>query len=60
MTIRNLYISKTITGVHNEQQRKPYQINYCNLHLEFKRLDLLKEFNRIANDGSALKSGHIF
>jgi len=28
-----------------------------NLHLEFKRLDLLKEFNRIANDGTQLKSG---
>lgn len=28
-----------------------------NLHVEFKRADLLKEFNRIANDGTALKSG---
>lgn len=31
-----------------------------NLHLEFRRLDLLKEFNRIANDGTALKSGEVF
>lgn len=31
-----------------------------NLHLEFKRADLLKEFNRIANDGTALKSGFHF
>lgn len=31
-----------------------------NLHLEFKRLDLLKEFNRIANDGTQLKSGQVF
>lgn len=31
-----------------------------NLHLEFKHLDLLKEFNRAANDGTELKSGRIF
>lgn len=31
-----------------------------NLHIEFKHLDLLKEFNKIANDGTALKSGTIF
>lgn len=28
-----------------------------NLHIEFKRLDLLQEFNKQANDGTRLKSG---
>lgn len=31
-----------------------------NLHLEFTRPDLLKLFNRYANNGTALKSGRIF
>lgn len=31
-----------------------------NLHLEFKRGDLLKEFNKQANDGTRLKSGKVF
>jgi len=62
------YISPLIDAIHTSgpdgKGETPYFKFKCyqngNLHLEFKRLDLLKEFNRIANDGTALKSGRVF
>lgn len=53
-------INTTQTGKGETEYFKFKAYGNCNLHLEFKRLDLLKEFNRIANDGTALKSGKIF
>lgn len=62
------YISPLIDAIHTSGPEGSGETDYfkfkCygngNLHIEFKRLDLLKEFNRIANDGTQLKSGEIF
>lgn len=61
------YLSPLLDAIHSSGSagvgETPYFKFKCygngNLHLEFKRLDLLKEFNRIANDGTQLKNGEI-
>lgn len=62
------YISPLIDAIHTSGPEGIGQTDYfkfkCygngNLHIEFTRLDLLKQFNRIANDGTQLKSGTLF
>lgn len=62
------YLSPLLDAIHASGPagvgETPYFKFKCygngNLHLEFKRIDLLREFNRIANDGTQLKSGEVF